>query len=192
MVDHRRKMDESKCTAGCGIASRTPFRGLRVWRRRQMGTPRGRCLILLALAVCITACRQAPSTQAPVATVPGTSVLFPRQPPVQGERITMTALLVGTLVEVEGCLRVNVEDHTSYLPVWPPDFTSRIRDGRIEIIDRSGQVAARVGDVAEMGGGEDQTGSSLNDELRRALAGRCAGPYWIVGRTVRRVDLSGE
>ena len=113
------------------------------------------------------------------------SVYFPRQEPVNGERESMTALLIGELVQVTGCLRVNANhSDTSYLPVWPPDFTLSVEDNIIQVLDREGQVVARVGEEVYMDGGEIGSVVFLAEGVRESLPSDCPGPYWIVGDTV--------
>ena len=112
--------------------------------------------------------------------VPG--VAFPRQKPVEGERASMTALAMGDLVLVEGCLRIGSADGN--LLVWPPDFTLKAENGVLEILDGTGQVVARVGEEVRMGGGEVNYVEQLGEYVRRQLPPNCPGPYWIVGAGV--------
>jgi hypothetical protein len=115
--------------------------------------------------------------------VPG--VAFPRQGPVEGLRVVMQAEMVGQLVLVDGCLRVeSIYDDTSYLPVWPPEFALRSEDDGIQVLDGAGQVAARVGEEIFMGGGEGSA-SVMAECVRQQLPATCSGPYWIVGEGVR-------
>jgi hypothetical protein len=115
--------------------------------------------------------------------VPGVS--FPRQEPVEGIRATMEAELIGDLVLVDGCLRVNaIHGDTSYLPVWPPEYTLQAVGDEIQVLDGEGQVVARVGQEVYMGGGEGSA-AAMPDCVREQLPAGCTGPYWIVGTGVR-------
>jgi hypothetical protein len=115
--------------------------------------------------------------------VPG--VAFPRQGPVEGLRVVMQAEMVGQLVLVDGCLRLeSIYGDTSYLPVWPPEFALRSEDEEIQVLDGTGQVVARVGEEIFMGGGEGSA-SVMAKCVRQQLPVTCTGPYWIVGEGVR-------
>jgi hypothetical protein len=115
--------------------------------------------------------------------VPG--VAFPRQGPVEGIRVVMQAEMVGQLVLVGGCLRLeSIYDDTSYLPVWPPEFALSSGDDGINVLDGTGQVVARVGEEIYMGGGEGSA-SVMAKCVRQQLPVTCTGPYWIVGEGVR-------
>lgn len=119
------------------------------------------------------------------ATPPVPGVAFPRQKPVEGIVREMVSLLIGDLVLVDGCLRVNsIYRDTSYLPVWPPEFTLGSQDGEIQVLDGAGQVVARVGQEVRMGGGGGSA-TSLADCVRQQLPADCVGPYWFVGAGVR-------
>jgi len=116
-------------------------------------------------------------------SVPG--VAFPRQEPVEGIRATMEAELIGNLVLVDGCLRVNsIYGQASTLPVWPPEFTITADEDEIQVHDGDDQVVARVGQEVYMSGGEGSA-NSMPDCVREQLPAVCTGPYWIVGDTVR-------
>jgi hypothetical protein len=115
----------------------------------------------------------------PLAPPPG--IVFPRQHPPEGLRQEMTALLIGTLVEEDGCLRVE-EGESSHLIIWPYDHTViAAEDGTLQIRDGSGVVVARVGDVVRMGGGETR---SLDSVTPMEIPARCTGPYWIAGSQI--------
>jgi len=116
-------------------------------------------------------------------SVPG--VAFPRQGPVEGIRVVMEAELIGDLVLVNGCLRVNsIYSDGSVLPIWPPEFTLKAEKDEIQVLDGAGQVVAHVGEEVYMGGGGGSA-TSLADCVRQQLPADCTGPYWIVGEGVR-------
>jgi hypothetical protein len=115
----------------------------------------------------------------------GRMVFFPKQPPTEGERAAMAALLIGDLVPVDGCLRVNsIYGDGSYLPIWPPEFTLQVQGEALQVLDGDGQVVARAGEEVSMGGGEG-TSSPPPGEASQQLPPGCTGPYWIVGTGVR-------
>jgi hypothetical protein len=104
-------------------------------------------------------------------------VHFPRQ----HGRTNLTAELIGKLVmDDAGCLRVEpAEGGPRSVLVWPSDFTYRIEDNQIQVLNGSSQLVARVGDTVSMGGGmydlQNLAGTPHN------LPPECAGPYWDVG-----------
>ncbi len=71
-------------------------------------------------------------------------IYLPVQPPSES---SMAALMEGTLVEVDGCLRIE-DDHYAdgWLVLWPFGSDIRVDDDRIEVINRNGQPVARVGE----------------------------------------------
>lgn len=147
-------------------------------------------LVLIAVSLAVTACSNKSTTAS--ASDPTPTIFFPKQKAVNGERVTMEALLIGELVVVEGCLRVNSSySDTSYLLVWPPDFTLSTENDAIQILDGAGQVVARVGEAVRIGGGEVPAWVAPA-HAERPLPDDCPGPYWIVGDVVSSVQVSEE
>jgi len=100
----------------------------------------------------------------------------------------MEALMEGTLVLQDECLRVRHDDgDEGYLIIWQVDYYVNNNAGAIEILDRSGQVVARVGEGIRMGGGEVPMTDRLRQQLRDPLPDECQGPYWLMGEM-----LTGE
>jgi hypothetical protein len=93
----------------------------------------------------------------------------------------MEALLVGKLVVENGCLRVRSEND-SYLVIWQADYFLTDNHNTIEILDETGTVVARVGDLIYLGGGEQRAVD--DNELRQPIAETCDGPYWRMGEFV--------
>jgi hypothetical protein len=96
----------------------------------------------------------------------------------------MAALLRGRLVAKDGCLRV-VQDgvDASFLIIWQPDYFLNDNQGSIQVLNRSGKVAARMGDMVSLGGGGVPL-SSFASLLRAPLPAQCNGPYWLMGEVV--------
>ncbi len=95
-----------------------------------------------------------------------------------------TAMMIGKLVLVDDCLRVNsIYSNESELLIWPPDFDVRMNNDAIEIVDRTVAKRAvwRIGEVVTLGGGEVYR---INDGERPLFSANCLGPYWIVGDVV--------
>ena len=117
----------------------------------------------------------------PLDPVPG--LYFPRQDPPEGLFAEMMALMMGQLIEEDGCLRVRGGEDAALLVIWPYDHTLTVdADGVPEVRDGSGEVVARVGDTVEMGGGQSP---SIGARLAEEIPDVCAGPYWIAARGIR-------
>ena len=103
----------------------------------------------------------------------------------------MEALIIGELVVVDRCVRVITEyskPDNSFLAIWPPNFTVNTAVEPAQIIDESGEVVARIGDVVQMGGGEVKGYS--DPEVTGSLPPECLGGIsWIVGEGIEVIEL---
>ena len=107
-------------------------------------------------------------------------IYLPVQPPSES---SMAALMEGTLVEVDGCLRIE-DDHYAdgWLVLWPFGSDIRVDDDRIEVINRNGQPVARVGERLRAGGGAVESTRAMAgfDEVIPGMPiDGCPGPYWV-------------
>lgn len=110
---------------------------------------------------------------------------FPQLAPAEGERVFPQALLSGTLVQEEGCLRVvPSEGGPSYLIVWPPQVTLRAQEGRLKVLDLENQNAASEGEEITLGGGEIERSSQVLEELQQPIPKDCSGPLWLASGLV--------
>lgn len=120
-------------------------------------------------------------------------IFFPRQKVVTD---VMEAILIGKLVETDGCLRINDRNsETSYLVVWPFGYSLRVFAGVIEVRDGTGKTKVRVGEEVFVSGGETKSVegiAALDEQLIRELSTRCSGPYWLVGSEVKRAGSMGK
>jgi len=133
--------------------------------------------------VCIEA--TGPYAEAPPLDPPP-GIVFPRQHPPEGLRAEMAALLIGELIEANGCLRVESAGE-SHLVIWPYDYTvTAADDGRLQVHDGTGEVIAQVGDVVRLGGGQVPT---AEDATAIEIPERCGGPYWLASSEVSSVTL---
>jgi len=119
----------------------------------------------------------------PFALTPVPDLAFPQ---LRAQSATfMLALLQGKLVIREGCLRVTGGDEDAGgLVIWQPDYFLNDNDGIVEVLDREGEVVARVGEKVRMGGGEVPLTAELQRQLREPLPSQCEGPYWLMGEVV--------
>ena len=117
----------------------------------------------------------------PFAVTPDPTIHFPQLR--TRSAAFMEALLQGKLAVTEGCLRVTGSGG-SHLVIWQPDFFVNNHEGVIEILDRNGEVVARVGEEIRIGGGEVPLTEKLKQLLREPLPEQCRGPYWSMGELV--------
>ncbi|MFY0532334.1 hypothetical protein [Nannocystis pusilla] len=95
----------------------------------------------------------------------------------------MEALLSGTLIEQSGCLRVSPDGkQPGHLLIWQPGYGVRRTGDRLEIVDSTGKVVARVGEPLRTGGGQVQLTDALRKQLKAPLDAACVGPYWLMGQ----------
>lgn len=87
--------------------------------------------------------------------------------------------MTGELILEDCYLRVDDE-----LIIWQPDYFVNNNEGTIEILDRNGDVVARVGEEVCMGGGEIKSIEHINKLLKEPLPQDCEGPYWLMGEIV--------
>ena len=156
-------------------------------------------LLFLALFLAMTACTSAadsslqPSENHPSVTASDTSktIFFPRQEKTDGERAVMEALIYGTLVLADNCIRVDYDEaEVSYLLIWPPDFDISIENGTIEILNGDGEIVAHIGDRVRISGGEIHLLSMLDKPVQEQVPPQCIAPYWIIGEEMTAVNTS--
>ena len=92
------------------------------------------------------------------------------------------------LVLEDGCLRglghdLN-EPNPSYLLVWPYGFELNHEEGADSVRDRTGAVAARVGEEVRLSGRNIQADSDHAHQIAQSIPARCEGPYYMVGDDV--------
>jgi hypothetical protein len=103
------------------------------------------------------------------------------QPPGEAREIT---LIEGTLVEVDGCLRIeDPHNPDGRLVLWPYRSDIRVTGDRIEVINGGGKQVARVGDRLRTVGVavEDSRAMAGFDEMIPGMPIEgCPGSYWVV------------
>lgn len=151
-------------------------------------------LLLTTLSVlALAGCEPTSSVVRPTRTTDGHTELpaalraFPQQRPVSGERARLTSMAEGQLALRNGCLRLissHDEADTSYLIIWPGDYSVKEEADVLGIYDSQNQLLALVGDEVTLGGGEISQTEPLTDTvfgLREPTPPECPGPYWIMG-----------
>ncbi len=118
-------------------------------------------------------------------------ILFARQPP-EDNGLYPSAATAGKLVAEDKCLLMkHLDGIGSHLPVWPHDYSLSTENGDIRLLDGEGRIAARLGDVVRVGGGEirqSQAGPKPEQARRNYQQQRrelnvppsCPGPLWLV------------
>jgi heat shock protein HslJ len=104
----------------------------------------------------------------------------------------MTALYVGPLTLVDGCLRLG-DGEAGNLVVWPPDFEVSIENDTIRVRYDDQKAEVRLGQVVRLGGGEVKSIEAFDEDTRQQVPSGCPGPYWLVGSIspVEAADLAG-
>lgn len=160
-------------------------------RRWMLDGPLGYTVAVWFIVACGTVTIAEPSANIRPAML-SQSILFPRQAPTRAPQIYPDARLVGQLVVVDTCLRIDVgQGHPSVLPVWPPNFTLSIENGTPTIMNEVGNVVGRVGDTLELRGGDipdDENAWLTTEMLRQKPPQTCRGPYWLAADDVKRAS----
>ncbi len=99
----------------------------------------------------------------------------------------MTALRMGPLTMVDGCLRIG-EGEASHVVVWPPDFEVGREGDLIWVFYDDHEVEVQLGQAVSLGGGEVASIDAFDERTRQRVPTGCAGPYWLAGS----ISLAGE
>ena len=112
------------------------------------------CLLFLALLLAMTGCNsidglsKQPGENLPstVSSHPNKTIAFPRQKKTNGEWVAMDALIRGSLVLADNCIRLqNSEVDMDYMLIWPPDFGISIENGMVIILNGEGKSRRLLG-----------------------------------------------
>ena len=116
----------------------------------------------------------------------------PLQFPQHGDsrRMYTSALpehIEGRLQVYRGCIYIR----NGHIPVWPSDFSPKVEDGLVQVLNESGNVAAVDGREAFLAGYEVRADSPEGREISATLPLACPpGNFWIVGDEIG--DLKEE
>lgn len=94
------------------------------------------------------------------------------------------ALLIGEVMVIDNCLRVDVpESSIDYIPIWARDLSLRDENGVVEVLNEQGKVVARVGEKIYADGGGIPADSDMSwiPPLAKPLPDLCPGQYWAIG-----------
>jgi hypothetical protein len=169
--------------------------------RQQPGRLVG-CLLLGVALFALSACGEAarntavPATPSPSVAPPTPLVIasplpfaFPQQQPTPRNQAMMAALLQGTLILRDGCLRVIVAGN-DHLILWPAEAVVLADGATFRIVAGDGRTIARVGEPIMLGGGELPSRRDLATQERARLRATppadCPGPFWLANFTEPR------
>lgn len=116
-------------------------------------------------------------------TSAGKIVYFPKQ---ASTLRSMAALLKGTLVEEDGCLRIHYSNGTtadnSVLVIWFNDHLLHIDEQGMTVANGEGEIIGRVGGPISIGGGHAGI-ENLDAELQQVIPAAChSDSYWLAGK----------
>jgi hypothetical protein len=157
------------------------------------------CLLLLPLLLTLAGCTLiGNSSLQPVethpsnlATDPNIAISFPRQKKTNGEWAAMDALARGTLVLIDNCIRLKVNDsETSYMLIWPPDFSLMDENGTIKVLNENNKTVAFIGDKVQMSGGEIKYLMLIDKSIQGQMPSQCTEPFWLIGYEFATIDSS--
>lgn len=144
-------------------------------------------LVLMTVVLALTACSNGQSaTSLPVASQQSSPapVFFLQQPPVNGEPRGMASLITGQLIVFNTCLGIN-----GGVIVWPSNVVLHVENDVIQIRKQTGEVLVQVGDTVALDGGwvTGLESSWITGRSWKQVRDACPGPYWLVGKEIRRV-----
>ena len=106
-------------------------------------------------------------------------VQFPQHP--DGKRTYTNVLpdhIEGRLQVYRGCIYIR----NGTIPVWPSDFSLRVGDDLVQVLDESGNVAGVDGEEAFLAGYEVRADDPAGRKISATLPLACPpGNFWIVG-----------
>jgi hypothetical protein len=118
-------------------------------------------------------------------------IIFLTQEPSAGPRSVMQALMFGTLVSDNGCLRVkDMNSDESHLVIWPPD--SQLADDSSRVLNEAGETVAIVGQGVRLSGGGISSIGLMDQQAQGRIPDKCVGPVWSVGDEVSIADLKSD
>lgn len=143
---------------------------------------------LLAIIILLTACANHPaplsssSSSEPKTPLPDSLSFFPAALDEFAGQPYPAGLSKGILFLENGLLRLKPADpgSVSQLIIWPAGFSVREENSVIEVFYAGGELAAKVGDYLELGGGQVPP-EIVENLIGQTLPQNCLGPYWATG-----------
>jgi hypothetical protein len=83
-----------------------------------------------------------------------------------------------------GVPRLKIGDYPQMvIPLWPNDYSARVQNGKLEILNGAGHVVARDGEEIQLYGSKfakDRYSEDIHFQLQNELPCGSTGPFWIV------------
>ena len=113
------------------------------------------------------------------------TVLFLRYKPALDEQVTEAVAISGKLVayDYNRCLHLQTDWGPGDVTLlWPSDWSVRVADDTIMVVDKRGQVVARMGDEVRLPGRAipHSADVAIYRQLIEELPGDCIGASWLV------------
>ena len=143
-----------------------------------------------------TATPQAPNYGAPT-DHQASPIVFPRHEAPLGTD-SGGEYFAGQLVITKGCLRAEAPSYnaanpqSSWLLIWPRDFTLEAEPGSVQIVDGLGRIAAHVGDHVRLSRASVAYQHAMDQGWIEGISEDCEGPYLLVGDEVTAFDPKNE
>jgi hypothetical protein len=102
------------------------------------------------------------------------------------EQFSFESLAVGRLSLKDNSLRLtpSLFPGDGLLLIWPYGYTLKIEGSEVNVVDDTGLVVAKVGEIIKIGGGEI-TLERAEQYLGISLSGNYTGPYWRVSEVIK-------
>jgi len=111
-------------------------------------------------------------------------VLFLRYKPALDQQVLDSGSISGVLVaeDYNRCLHLQTDNGSNMNLLWPADWSARLEDQSVVIMDAAGKVVARVGDEVHLRGRAIPHSGDVPvyRQLINELPGDCIGASWLV------------
>ena len=118
-------------------------------------------------------------------------VTNPTKPSPEVVATAWTAVIVGELLNVDGCIRIKDRANSvGYALVWTPDISTTVEGDEVRVVSgivrgNQQEVVLHIGDTVRASGGETR---EPDEQLRKTLSPNCQEPYWVVGFEIATVQ----
>ena len=167
-------------------------------------------LIAILTVAALAACSEPPQKEIPAPTATpqapkygtptdhqASPMVFPRHEAPLGTD-SGGEYFAGQLVITKGCLRAEAPSYnaanpqSSWLLIWPRDFTLEAEPGSVQIVDGLGRIAAHVGDHVRLSRASVAYQHAMDQGWIEGISEDCEGPYLLVGDEVTAFDPKNE
>ena len=114
-------------------------------------------------------------------------MLFLRYKPALDTQVVDSGSISGVLVaeDYNRCLHLQTNNGSSLNLFWPADWSARLEDQTVVVLDAAGKVVARMGDEVRLRGRAIPHSGDVPvyRQLINELPGDCTGAAWLVDGT---------